>query len=73
MTVGIRVRIIGMPSDLPDQSDLPTKAVFAKCVGHEFVVAGFNDLGMAELVVESVTHSVGETIWVEPQFLEVVV
>jgi hypothetical protein len=27
---------------------------------------------MAELEIQSVTGSIGETIWVEPEFLEVV-
>jgi hypothetical protein len=36
------------------------------------VIAGFNNVGMAELHVESVTGGIGETIWVEKEFLEVV-
>ncbi len=71
MRVGSRVKLIGVPNGLPEQPDLPTRAVFAKCLGHEFLIAGLNDLGMAELIVESVTHSVGETIWVESVCLEV--
>jgi hypothetical protein len=43
-----------------------------RCVGHEFVIAGFNEVGMAELDIESATGSLGETIWVEPRFLELV-
>jgi hypothetical protein len=71
MKIGTRVRLVGVPGDLPSTPGLPTNAVFVKCVGHEFLVAGLNDLGMAELVVESVTNRAGETIWVEPEFLEV--
>lgn len=71
MNIGTRVRLVGVPNDLPDPIDLPTKAVFAECVGHEFIVAGLNDFGMAELIVESVTHRAGKTIWVEPEFLEI--
>ena len=70
MEIGSKVRLIGVPSLPPDPPDLPTKSVFEKCVGHIFVVKGFNNVGMAELHVESVTGSVGETIWVEDQFLE---
>ncbi len=70
MKIGSKVRLIGIPPKLPNNPDLPTKSVFERCVGHEFVVAGFNELGMAELRVESVTGSVGETIWVETEFLE---
>jgi hypothetical protein len=72
MKIGDRVRLIGVPDNLPNPPDLPTKEVFGKSVGCEFVVAGVNDFGMAELVIESVTQSVGETIWVEPEFLEVI-
>jgi hypothetical protein len=31
---------------------------------------GFNEIGWAELHIESVTNSRGEKIWVEPEFLE---
>jgi hypothetical protein len=64
------VRLTGIPEGLTNDPDLLTKSTFEKCVGHEFVIAGFNEAGMAELCIESVTGSVGETIWVEPQFLE---
>jgi hypothetical protein len=43
-----------------------------KCVGREFVIAGFNEVAMAELDISPVNGSVGETIWIEPQFLELV-
>jgi hypothetical protein len=71
MRIGDKVRLMALPPDLPvGDADLPTKAVFDKCLGHDFAVAGFNEIGLAELLVESVTVSVGETIWVEPEFLE---
>ena len=70
MKVGSTVRLIGVPDGLEDDPDLPTKSTFENCVGHTFVVAGFNDVGIAELCVQSVTGSVGETIWVEPRYLE---
>jgi hypothetical protein len=73
MRIGDKVRLIVLPPDLPvGDADLPTKAVFNKCLGHDFAIAGFNDFGLAELLVESVTGSVGETIWVEPEFLELI-
>jgi hypothetical protein len=74
MKIGDKFRLIALPPDLPvGDADLPTKAVFNECVGHDFVVvAGFNDIGLAELLVESVTGSVGERIWVEPEFLELI-
>ena len=70
--IGNTVKLIGIPKALPDAPDHPSESVFRKCLGHEFQVVGFNDYDMAELIVESATGSVGETIWVEPQFLVVV-
>jgi hypothetical protein len=70
MDVGSKVRLVAVPDGLEDFPDFPTKSTFEKCVGHEFVVAGFNEVGMAELDIQSVTGSIGETIWVEPKFLE---
>lgn len=72
MKIGSKVRLIGIPNNLEDYPDLPTKSVFERCIGHEFIVAGFNGVGMAELGIQSVTGSVGETIWVETQFLKLV-
>jgi hypothetical protein len=46
MKIGDKVRLIALPPDLPvGDADLPTKAVFRKCAGHDFVVVGFNDIG----------------------------
>jgi len=70
MNIGTHVRLIGVPGGLEDYPDFPTKSTFERCVGQEFVIAGFNEVGMAELEIESVTGSVGETIWVEPCFLK---
>jgi len=70
MKVGSKVRMIGIPDGLEDYPDFPTKSTFERCVGREFVIVGFNEVGMAELKIEAVTGSVGETIWVETQFLE---
>jgi hypothetical protein len=64
------VRLIAVPDGLEDDPDFPTKPIFAKCVVHDFVIAGLNDGGMAELGIESVTGRVGETIWVGPPLLE---
>ncbi len=72
MKVGSKVRLVGIPDGLEDYPDFPTKSTFERCIGHEFVIEGFNEVGMAELDIASVTGSVGETIWVEPKFLEVI-
>ena len=71
MKIGDRVRLIALPASLPvGDAMLATKATFEKCLWHEFFIAGFNEIGLAELPIESVTGSVGETIWVEQEFLE---
>jgi hypothetical protein len=46
MKIGDTVRLIRMPENLPaGDVDPPTQAVFEKCVGHDFTVAGFNEIG----------------------------
>jgi hypothetical protein len=72
MKVGCKVKVMGIPDGLEDYPDFPTKSTFIKCVGREFVIAGFNEVGMAELNISSVNGSVGETIWIEPDFLELI-
>ena len=69
--IGDGVRVVGIPSDLPRGDDsLPTVAVFSKCVGRQFVIAGFNEIGWAEIDVQEVTRNKGENIWVEAELLE---
>ncbi len=71
LTVGDRVRLIGLPANLPIGDDhLATRSTFEKCLGQTFTICGFNAIGWVELPIDSLTGSVGETIWVEPQFLE---
>ena len=72
MKVGDVVRIIGVPEGLKDYPDFPTKSTFEKCVGKEFTIAGFNEIGMVEIVIDSLTQSVGEIIWIELQHLALV-
>jgi hypothetical protein len=50
--------------------NFPPKPRSDKCLGHDFVISGFNDLGWAEINIEAVTGSLGETIWVESEFLQ---
>ena len=68
MKMGAKVRVIGVPDGLPDSPEMATKTIFLRCVGREFVIAGFNQYGMAEINIESVTGSLGETIWIERFF-----
>jgi hypothetical protein len=73
MKVGDAVRLIQLPAMLPDgDPPLGTPALFQRCLGRKFVVSGFNEIGWAEIDVESITGSVGETVWVEPEYLIVI-
>jgi hypothetical protein len=73
MRAGDRVRLIGIPPNLPaGDPDLPTQQTFKNCLGQDFTVTGFNEIGWAELLIESVTGNLGETIWVETEFLKVI-
>jgi hypothetical protein len=71
MKVGDSVKLVRLPPELPEgDKQLPTRATFERCVGHNFEIAGFNELGWAELDIQSITGSAGETIWVELDYLE---
>jgi hypothetical protein len=73
MTIGDMVRLAAIPPNLPKgDTRLPTRAIFQKCLGHQFVIVEFNEIGWAGLGITSVTGSAGETIWVEPEFLELI-
>jgi hypothetical protein len=73
MKIGDKVRLIGIPVGVPEgDSDLPTKKTFERCLGHAFVIIGFNEIGWAEIEITPVTGSVGEALWVEPEFLQLI-
>ena len=72
LQVGDKVRLLRVPSDVQDVPGMNTREVFSQCVGTVFPIVAFNEIGWAELSVECVTGSVGETLWVEPVHLEAV-
>jgi len=72
MKIGDKIRLVDVPDGLEDYPDFPTKSTFAKCIGREFVISDFNEHGMAEIEIYSVTGSKSEKIWVEPKFLKLV-
>lgn len=77
MKTGDRVRIVAIPDELPPDGgpgDLETSRLFQRCLGRVFVVAGFNELGHAELEVGEVNGRAAymESIWIEPHCLVVV-
>jgi hypothetical protein len=72
MKVGDIVRLMGIPPDLEDFPDLPTKSTFQRCLGNEFTVTAITENGRAELPIGSVTGNKGEKIYVSPSFLDVI-
>jgi hypothetical protein len=72
MRLGSIVRVTAVPDGLEDYPEFPSKSTFKSCIGHEFTVAGFNEAGMVELHIESVTGNANEKIWIEPRFLELI-
>ncbi len=71
------MKLTGIPPNLKDEEDLPTRTLFAKCLGQLFVVAGIDSVdGLpAPLAKLDVGHVVGveswkHTIWVEPEYLQ---
>jgi hypothetical protein len=77
MKAGDVVKLAGIPPNLTDLEDLPTRPLFEKCLGHVFVVAGVDSIDgvPTPLAKLDVGHVVGEepwrqTIWVAPEYLQ---
>jgi hypothetical protein len=70
MRFGSWVRLLGILEEMENPSELPTKSTFERCFGKAFAVAEFHEYCMAELAIDSVAGNLGETIWVETEFLE---
>jgi predicted short-subunit dehydrogenase-like oxidoreductase (DUF2520 family) len=68
--IGDRVRLTGIPPAVAGGKP-ETKALFKRCVGKVFPVAGF-EKGLIELEVGSVVGDfpAAHSIWIEPEFLE---
>lgn len=49
-----------------------TKSTFEQCLGKEFVVESLDEYGSLELNVSAVTGVEFESIWIEPEFVELV-
>jgi len=75
--VGDKVKLIGIPPAVRDTEQLQSRKLFEKCMGQTFTIAGLDTVeGLPyQLVRLDVGHMLGEasyveTIWVEPQFLQ---
>ncbi len=79
---GDRVKLVGIPPGLRDDEDLQTASLFAKCFDATFVVQAYapaigSDGSEFALYKLHVGHVVGtepfaHSIWVEPEYLELV-
>jgi hypothetical protein len=79
MKAGDIVKLVGVPPNLTDAKDLPTRTLFEKCVGQVFVIDGVEAVeGLPTLLARlDVGDAVGEepwkhTIWVEAEYLHFV-
>jgi hypothetical protein len=75
--IGDEVRLVEIPKDVHDDEQLQTRTLFEKCLGRTFVVQGLETVdGLPYPLVQlDVGHILGkasylETIWVEPEYLE---
>ena len=78
MKIGGKVRVIGIPPDLPDDEQ-QTKKIFELCLGRVFPIESLEHVeGLPhELIQLLVGEVVGEpdfmhSIWIEPEFVEAV-
>jgi hypothetical protein len=77
MKTGDRVRVVGIPAELPENNELKTRALFEKCVGRSFHVTAVENIeGLdAPLLRLDVGHILDaepweHTIWIEPGYVE---
>ena len=77
MRIGDKVRLTGIPANVRDDEKMQTRKLFEKCLGQTFTVAGLDSVeGLPnQLIRLDVGHVIGkvsylETIWVEPEYLQ---
>ncbi len=72
MKIGDKVRIITIPTDLPE-GEIRTKPLFEMCVGKVFPIVGFRghllDLEIGEA---DGSASYMESIWIEPEHVRII-
>jgi len=75
LKIGDRVRVTGVPPDLPGPhgDDLHTQEIFERCVGRVFPVTGLQGERL-ELRVGAVVGATASAhkIWIEPDFVDLV-
>jgi hypothetical protein len=72
MKIGDKVRVIHIPPILPE-GKMNTRQLFDLCVGRVFPIVGFNgdllELEVGEVLGKSPYM---DSIWIEPEFVEIV-
>ncbi len=75
--VGDRVRVIRVPPSVEQEMPTETVELFKRCVGQVLRIDGFGKYGLLELNVSDdgsqSTDYCKNTIWIEPEFVEIVV
>lgn len=67
MKVGDTVRLIAIPRD---EHDPAMKSTLAKCLGHDFTVTAINEIGSAEIEIDSITGISGDKVYIPPGCLK---
>jgi hypothetical protein len=77
MKAGDTVRLIAIPPDVRNGLELQTRSLFEKCLGKPFLIDALETVdGLPHPMVRlDVGHVLGEpgyleTIWVEPEYLQ---
>ena len=72
MKIGDKVRVIRIPPGLPE-GKIATKSLFGSCVGRTFPIVGFQG-HLLELAVGEILGKKPymDSIWIEPEHVEVV-
>jgi len=55
------MRLISIPHD---EKDPAMRATLAKCLGHDFTVTGINEIGLAEIEIDSITGISGDKVYI---------
>ena len=73
MKIGDNIRVIGIPKVLPED-EMKTRELFNLCLGHIFPVVGIES-GLLQLNVGEMRGKASymESIYIEPEFVELVV
>ena len=74
--IGDRVRVIRVPPSAEQEMPSETTELFRRCVSRTFRVDGFSEYGHLELNVADDGSQAPDyskhTIWIEPEFVEIV-